>query len=292
MSAERVANTSKNCYGLYLWASSKIEVQKNGATLDVSQPLTTSVDQSTDAYIPENVAAVNEKLKVMSGPLLDALVHDSAHYGNVIMSMFAALLLVNTPKKNYRAAIESEDLVRAWELVLKELKASNHLLKKMIKFNHNKLTAKRREWATHVLKGQGRPENPVAAVTFDWVKETLAIQGEVEEEVKEENPFAVSPEAEEAPVEKKKPVVEEPRRRSLLDIEEGDLEKVKALEIAPENCDKIWMAVWVLANGNSSETSKIIGNNFSGGWDYVKSKMDDKLVQDFLKLTPSEIAID
>ena len=42
-------------------------------------------------------------------------------------------------------------------------------------------------------------------------------------------------------------MVEEPRRSSLLDIEEGDLEKVKNLDIAPENCDKIWMAVWVLA---------------------------------------------
>ena len=58
-----------------------------------------------------------------------------------------------------------------------------NLLVKMATFNHNKITAKRRDWAGKMMKGQGKPENPVAAIAFEWVKATLELS-EAREEAK------------------------------------------------------------------------------------------------------------
>ena len=97
--------------------SYKTEIKSTDARVSLPQNLSPEKSESLSTYIPESVAPWNEKLRAINGPLVDHLITDSAHYGNVIMTLFASLLIVNTPKKNYRVVLESGDLVKAWELV-------------------------------------------------------------------------------------------------------------------------------------------------------------------------------
>ncbi len=261
-------HVSKALAGIFDWVKamitfSELKVGSTPASQEESkapeEPLYKSVTRSdfteSPFECPPHMVEFIENLDNLSEAELMEIRGPRNPSTRLILTLFAACLIVNTPKKTHKAALDNQDHQKMWDFAVKELNGAKGLVTKLINYNHAKLKNQRELWAKQAIEGVKPPSEKAGVAIWKWVNEALGQPSDFEES-KTDSPFKTAEST-----------------NDLDSITHHQFSEFKGYSNPPLSLIKTLLGAWVALNGTTPETSQIIGNAYEGGWAFLKEHL-------------------